>query len=127
MTSFERLRSLTRRGGILLWMLLAAYAWAPLASALPAATLTVVVPFCSALARGPAHQAPAPRSIALHFTVAAQAAGPFAFALPASCSTGAFAPPRELRAAGADHAAPRACVLWRRPAPRGPPAPLAST
>ncbi|MBU6513429.1 MAG: hypothetical protein KGJ03_09610 [Betaproteobacteria bacterium] len=121
MNLFERLRSLTRRGGILPWMLLLAYAWAPLAAALPTASRTVVVPFCTAQEGSAGHQAPAPRNIALRFTAAAQAAGPLAWALPAGALPGLSERPREARVAHRAEAAPGARLLWRRPAPRGPP------
>ncbi len=125
MTLFERLRSLTRRGGILLGMLLMSCACAPLASALPAAGRTVVVPYCSASDGAAGHQAPAPRSIVLHFTAAAQAAGAFAGMPPGGTASGLVERPREARVARAADTAPGARLLWRRPAPRGPPAPRA--
>lgn len=122
MTPFDRLRSLTRRGGILLWMLLTACACAPFASALPAAGRTVVVPYCAAKHAAAGHRAPAPRSIALHFTAPAPGAGPFAGGWPGGALPASFEGPREARVLPAAEAAPCARLLWRRPAPRGPPA-----
>ena len=123
MTPFDRLRSLTRRGGILLWMLLTACACAPFASALPAAGRTVLVPYCAAKEAAAGHRAPAPRSIALHFSAPAPGAGPLAWALPAGALAGCLGRPRELRVARTAFVAPGAPQPWRRPAPRGPPAP----
>lgn len=119
MTALARLRRSSH--GILVWMLLAAYACTPLAAWAQPRALAVSVPFCTTQALA-SPGTPAPRRIVLRFSGHAQvAASALALALPAASPQG-FAvagktgvpptPARETRAAPA--------FAWRPP-PRAPP------
>lgn len=123
MNPLQYLRAPNRRGSILVWMLLLAYACAPLARALPGPELTVLVPFCAG-EREAGRGHPAPRHVALRFTVGVPAAG----TLPGAALPVSHAAPHTIAAAGctADRArsAPlQALPISRRPPPRAPPGP----
>jgi hypothetical protein len=122
MQTLDRLRSGTRRAGILLWMLLAAYVCAPLASAMQPTAHTVVVPFCAAQGVVAGHQAPVPRSIALHFADPhAGASGCPALPAPRQSSLRPRVP--ETRVVPEPRTAPKAVSVTRLPPSRAPPAP----
>ncbi len=122
MQTLDRLRAGTRRGGILLWMLLAAYVCAPLASAMQPSARTVMVPFCAARGVLAGHQAPVPRSITLRFAGAhAGASGGVALPAPTQSSLRARVP--ETRVVARFRTAPKAVSLTRLPPSRAPPAP----
>lgn len=119
MSPFARLRRSSP--GILVWMLLAAYACAPLAAWAQPRSLAVSVPLCTTQApASPGHHAP--RRIVLHFSGHAQvAASSLAFALPAAAPRGfaqAAKAGRPALLAGEPRSAPP--TLWRPP-PRAPP------
>ena len=119
MTVFARLRSSSR--GILVWMLLAVYACAPLAAWAQPSEQAVVVPYC--VGQGPSKTGPrAPRRTVLRFTDHAQAtANDTQFALPATprhvCSQQATA---EFRATLRREPVAASACAWRPP-PRAPP------
>ena len=118
----QRLRSLTGRGGILVWMLLAAYVLAPWAEALPLVTRTVVVPYCSAGSDSPDHPGPQ-RQIRLSFTAVQSSPGVPGFAAPPGRSAVALAPDGPLRIVALAPVAPAWPASSRRPLPRAPPGP----
>lgn len=121
MQTLDRLRSGTRRGGILLWMLLAAYVCAPLASAMQPGARTVMVPFCAARGVVAGHPAPVPRSIALRFA-GAHAGASGGLALPAPMQSSLPARPPETGVLAPPRSAPKAVPLSRLPPSRAPPA-----
>jgi hypothetical protein len=120
MQTLDRLRSGTRRGGILLWMLLAACVCAPLASAMQPSARTVVVPFCAARGIAPGHPAPVPRSIALHFA-GAHAGVSGGLALPAPTRSGLGARVPETPVIARPRTVPQAVSIARLPPSRAPP------
>ncbi len=119
MNVFARLRSSSR--GILVWMLLAAYACSPLAAWAQPGAQALVVPYCTGQTSTKAGSS-VPRRIVLRFSGHPQvAASVVQFALPAS-GTQAFGMPRMPRFAapsGGETVAPPP-LAWRPP-PRAPP------
>ncbi|WP_018912873.1 hypothetical protein [Thiomonas sp. FB-6] len=115
------LRSLTARGGILVWMLLAAYACAPWAAALQPDARTVVVPYCSAHAGAPDGHGPL-RRIRLSFSATPSVSGGLGWGLPPSKTALPLPSPGRLRVADAAPGAPAWSSGTRRPLPRAPPA-----
>ncbi len=121
MNVFARLRRSSR--GILVWMLLAAYACSPLAAWAQPRAQALLVPYCTGRLSTKAGSQ-LPRRIVLRFSSHPQvAANVIAFALPAS-ATQAFGRPRTARfdpTVGREVVAP-APMAWRPP-PRAPPIP----
>ena len=116
----ERLRSLARRGGILLGMLLAGSVCAPWAAAIQPATLTVVVPYCSAPGGAPGGHAPQ-RRMRLSFTGTPCSAGASGVAPPPRQAAVAAPAARRVRIARLAPFAPERSARARRPQPRAPP------
>ena len=125
MTLLARLRSSSR--GILVWMLLVAYACTPLAAWAQPQPRDIVVPFCTARSPAKSRTQP-PRRIVLRFTGHAQvAASVVQFALPAA-HTASFGGARNADFVAMPGRAPSVAPPrgWRPP-PRAPPSALART